>query len=61
MFREVEARRVAEQDTRIARQKILIDGYRRTGSPQLGTALALMGLIQGILETKCAQLVSPAN
>jgi hypothetical protein len=49
-------RHVAEQETRIARQKVLIDRLRKVGSPLLAEALRLLASMQDLLETMRAHV-----
>jgi hypothetical protein len=43
-------RHVAEQESRIARQEILIERLRKIGSPLLDDALRLLDTMEGLLE-----------
>lgn len=57
---EMEVRHVAEQERRIARQKVLIEHLREIGVP-LNDALNLLGSMQYSLETMREHLATLQN
>jgi hypothetical protein len=57
---EMEVRHVAEQEKRIARQKVLIERLRKVGAP-LDDALRLLVGMQDLLETMRAHVARLSN